>query len=134
GQFEETVEDVMANDEHGVVLVRHRFPRNGRLKSMSRPTCTTFATGACWSAGNSRATRRFSTTPGAAPDFRTELVAAAAPRRVGHPPLHAWRPSHPDIAERACARRSHTPASSATGCSCGCRWSAAHCLKARSPR
>ena len=30
GQFEETVEDVLASVEHGVVLVRHRFPRNGQ--------------------------------------------------------------------------------------------------------
>ena len=29
GQFEEIVEDVFASDDHGVVLVRHRFPRNG---------------------------------------------------------------------------------------------------------
>ena len=32
GQFEEIVEDVLANDEHGVVLVRHRFPRSGQPK------------------------------------------------------------------------------------------------------
>lgn len=32
GQFEETVEDVLANDERGVVLVRHRFPRDGQSK------------------------------------------------------------------------------------------------------
>jgi hypothetical protein len=30
GQFEETVEAVLANDTEGVVLVRHRFPRNGQ--------------------------------------------------------------------------------------------------------
>ncbi|MBV9282517.1 MAG: nuclear transport factor 2 family protein [Chloroflexi bacterium] len=32
GQFEEIVEDVLANAEHGVVLVLHRFPRAGRPK------------------------------------------------------------------------------------------------------
>ncbi len=32
GQFEEVVEDALANDEHGVVLVRHRFPRDGQAK------------------------------------------------------------------------------------------------------
>jgi uncharacterized protein len=30
GAFEETVEDVVANDRTGVVLVRHRFPRGGQ--------------------------------------------------------------------------------------------------------
>jgi ketosteroid isomerase-like protein len=29
GQFEETVEDAFADDDHGVVLVHHRFPRGG---------------------------------------------------------------------------------------------------------
>jgi uncharacterized protein len=32
GQFEETVEDILANDQSGVVLVRHRFPRDGQPK------------------------------------------------------------------------------------------------------
>jgi hypothetical protein len=32
GQFEETVEDILANDHSGVVLVRHRFPRDGQPK------------------------------------------------------------------------------------------------------
>jgi ketosteroid isomerase-like protein len=30
GTFQEDVEDVLANDRHGVVLVRHRFTRDGR--------------------------------------------------------------------------------------------------------
>jgi ketosteroid isomerase-like protein len=30
GQFQEEVEAVLANDEHGVVLAKHRFPRNGK--------------------------------------------------------------------------------------------------------
>lgn len=30
GQFEETVEDVLANDAHGVVLAVHRFQLDGR--------------------------------------------------------------------------------------------------------
>ena len=30
GQFQEEVHDVLANDEHGVVLAIHRFPRNGQ--------------------------------------------------------------------------------------------------------
>jgi hypothetical protein len=32
GQFEKIVEDMLADDTHGVVLVRHRFPRNGQPK------------------------------------------------------------------------------------------------------
>jgi ketosteroid isomerase-like protein len=32
GAFEETVEDVLANDRTGVVLVRHRFPRGGQQR------------------------------------------------------------------------------------------------------
>jgi ketosteroid isomerase-like protein len=32
GQFEESVEDVLANDAHGAVLVRHRFTRAGEPK------------------------------------------------------------------------------------------------------
>ncbi len=32
GQFEEIVEDVLADDTHGVVLVLHRFPRDGQPK------------------------------------------------------------------------------------------------------
>jgi ketosteroid isomerase-like protein len=30
GAFEETVHDVLANDEHGVVLAVHRFTRDGK--------------------------------------------------------------------------------------------------------
>jgi ketosteroid isomerase-like protein len=30
GTFQEDVEDVLANDSHGVVLARHRFTRDGR--------------------------------------------------------------------------------------------------------
>jgi ketosteroid isomerase-like protein len=30
GQFQEEVHDVLANDEHGVVLAIHRFTRNGQ--------------------------------------------------------------------------------------------------------
>ena len=30
GQFQETVHDILANDEHGIVLATHRFSRNGR--------------------------------------------------------------------------------------------------------
>lgn len=32
GAFEEVVEDVLADDEHGVVLVVHRFPRGDQRK------------------------------------------------------------------------------------------------------
>ncbi len=32
GTFHEEVEDVLANDNHAVVLARHRFTRNGSLK------------------------------------------------------------------------------------------------------
>ncbi len=32
GQFEEEVHDVLANDEHGVVLAIHRFSREGKPK------------------------------------------------------------------------------------------------------
>lgn len=32
GAFEETVHDVLANDEHGVVLAVHRFARDGVAK------------------------------------------------------------------------------------------------------
>ena len=32
GAFEETVHDVLANDEHGVVLAVHRFSRDGSPK------------------------------------------------------------------------------------------------------
>src|SRR5215469_18196208 len=29
--FQEDVEDVLANDQHGIVLARHRFTRDGQL-------------------------------------------------------------------------------------------------------
>jgi uncharacterized protein len=32
GTFQEDVEDVLANDQHAVVLARHRFTRNGASK------------------------------------------------------------------------------------------------------
>lgn len=32
GAFEETVHDVLANDEHGVVLATHRFTRDGTAR------------------------------------------------------------------------------------------------------
>lgn len=32
GKFEEIVQDVLANDTHGVVLALHRVPRNGEIR------------------------------------------------------------------------------------------------------
>ena len=31
GTFQEDVEDILANDRHGIVLARHRFTRGGQL-------------------------------------------------------------------------------------------------------
>jgi hypothetical protein len=42
GAFREDVEDILANDNHAVVLVRHRFTRDGQLKDYRTPVIEDF--------------------------------------------------------------------------------------------
>jgi ketosteroid isomerase-like protein len=37
GTFQEDVEDVLANDQHCIVLARHRFTRSGQQQESHRP-------------------------------------------------------------------------------------------------
>lgn len=51
GSFREEVEDVLANDDHGVVLARHRFTRDGQLRDYKTAHVYNIQNGklaACW--------------------------------------------------------------------------------------